>query len=79
MRLPDDTIKIDSQELSAIIWVMNKLDSEYLAHGRNGCYLDHYEKKLLTKLRKEQKRRTENRLLESMKQWEVRNSAVHVE
>jgi len=67
MKLADDSIKLDDQELSAIIWVMNKLDSEYLAHDRNGCYLDHYEKKLLAKLRKEQKRRNENRILEGMK------------
>jgi len=67
MILPNKLIQLDNQELSAIIWVMNKLDSEYLAHGRNGCYLDHYEKKLLAKLRKEQKRRNENSLLEGMK------------
>lgn len=59
-------MEIDDQELSAIIWCMNKLDSEYLAHGRNGCYLDHYEKKLLAKLRREQKRRNESKLLESL-------------
>ncbi len=59
-------MEIDDQELSAIIWCMNKLDSEYLAHGRNGCYLDHYEKKLLAKLRREQKRRNESKVLESL-------------
>jgi len=62
-----DLLKIDDQELRAIIWCMNKLDSEYLAHGRNGCYLDHYEKKLVAKLRREQKRRNENKLLEALK------------
>ncbi len=64
--MTEDIIKLDDQELSAIIWCMNKLDSEYLAHGRNGCYLDHYEKKLVAKLRREQKRRNESKLLESL-------------
>ncbi len=64
--MTEDIIKLDDQELSAIIWCMNKLDSEYLAHGRNGCYLDHYEKKLVAKLRREQKRRNESKILESL-------------
>lgn len=48
---------LDDQQLRAIIWCMNKLDSEYLAHGNNGCYLDEYEKKLLKRFRKIQKLR----------------------
>lgn len=54
-------ITLDDQQLRAIIWCMNKLDSEYLAHGNNGCYLDQYEKKLLKRLKKIQELRNKVR------------------
>jgi len=54
-------ITFDDQQLCAIIWCMNKLDSEYLAHGNNGCYLDEYEKKLLKRLKKIQELRNKVR------------------
>ena len=57
MNQSENAIKLDDQELRAIIWCMNKLDSEYLAHGNNGCYLDQYEKKLLKRLKKIQELR----------------------
>ena len=51
MRRDLEYIHFDDQQLRAIIWCMNKLDSEYLATGNNGCYLDEYEKKLLDRLK----------------------------
>lgn len=47
------SISLDIQELRAIIFCMQNIDSGKYLKGRNGMYLDHYEKQLLTKLQKQ--------------------------
>lgn len=46
-------VTFDTQELRAIIFCLQKIDSEKYLKGRNGMYLDHYEKQILKKLQEE--------------------------
>lgn len=51
-----DEIKLSAFELSCIVLVMQKVDSEKWHKGRNGLYLDSHEKKVLKRLVKLQEK-----------------------